>query len=84
LLYVGTPERPYVERMWRYLALLLGISLWGVLVAAATAVRVANRLSSRLAALERAAQAVARGDYGQRVPAEAPDELAGSPRASTA
>ncbi|HEY3450214.1 MAG TPA: cache domain-containing protein [Myxococcales bacterium] len=75
MLYVGVPERTYVQRMWRYLALLLGISLWGVLVAGLTAIRVANRISTPLMALERAAQAVAKGDYRQRVLAESPDEI---------
>ncbi|MGC4122958.1 MAG: sigma 54-interacting transcriptional regulator [Myxococcales bacterium] len=75
MLYVGTPERPYVQRLWRYLALLLGIGLWGVAVAGVTAIRVANRISGPLAALDRAAQAVSKGDYRQQVPVDSPDEL---------
>ncbi len=76
MLYVGLLEKPYRDGLHRSLALFLGIAALGVVLLIIVATRVAQKIARPVAAMARAADEVATGDYAQRVPVRGTDEIA--------
>ena len=75
MLYVGTLEQPYIDSLYRYLILLSGITLLGVLLVSVVSITVAQRISRPVRAIAAASQAVAQGDYTQKVVTSSQDEI---------
>jgi two-component system, NtrC family, sensor kinase len=76
MLYVGTLERPYRDSLIRHLAVLLGITLAGMVLVGLVAMVVAQRLSRPVRRIADAARRLAGGDFTVRVPSQSIAEIA--------
>ena len=75
MLYVGTLERPYTDKLRRSLLIFLSIALMGVLGVTGVAIHFSSRISRPIRALALASQKVARGDFDQQVESSSIDEI---------
>ncbi len=75
MLYVGVLERPYRDELFRTLLVFLTITLGGVVLVHAVALRVARRIAGPIHEMAEAAQRVAVGDFSRSVTVSSTDEL---------